>query len=344
MFCVYRTTSLGLPNVALISPLTSRMVKRVSRKLWDDTRKSPRNYLAIFHAILYELQPLDFMHRREDRKNFLLLRFLSFTNTNINNNSLNDSFLAVRRWTLSTAWEFLRCRSRKEWLGFICLLGYWKLLVFLHHALDAGPSFLILTALVLIFTIGLGDESQQQGQEHLSAYSVFNRGFRNMMGGVDATALLQQHVGGGLVPPALGGGGGGAGGYDDDLQNDLNDPAVRQRQQRQHQRDQQRNLQQQRDRHLFLQQQQHQQQQEQDPNNDENQLHQGARKSNKKNRRKRNIELRREMQQQRDAAAAMGFAGGAGDNQGHLNIDLQQRDQVAMNRLVEDQILQQADD
>jgi hypothetical protein len=252
---------------------------------------------------------------------------------------INALFPSIRT-TLPALWEFLQRRSRKQWIGFICLIGYWKLLVFLHRTLDAGPSFLILTALVLIFTIGLGDDSNH-GQEHLSAYSVFNRGFRNMMGGVDANALLQQHVGGGLVPPAAAAAAAGrGGGHDDDLPIDQNNPAVRQRRQHiQHQRDQQRILQQQRDRQSLL----HQQQQ-QDELNEENPLLQGARKSNKKNRRKRNIELRREMQQQREAAAAMGFAGDGGGDHGHVNIDLQQRDQVAMNRLVEYQILQQEEE
>lgn len=300
---------------------------RVSRKIWDDARKSPKNCLAILHAILYELQPLDLMHHH-DRN---ILRFFT-------KDFINALFPSIRT-TLPAIWEFLQRRSRKQWIGFICLIGYWKLLVFLHRTLDAGPSFLILTALVLIFTIGLGDDSNH-GQEHLSAYSVFNRGFRNMMGGVDANALLQQHVGGGLVPPAAAAAAAGrGGGHDDDLPIDQNNPAVRQRQHIQHQRDQQRILQQQRDRQSLL----HQQQQ-QDELNEENPLLQGARKSNKKNRRKRNIELRREMQQQREAAAAMGFAGDGGGDHGHVNIDLQQRDQVAMNRLVEYQILQQEEE
>jgi hypothetical protein len=51
----------------------------------------------------------------------------------------------------------------------------------------------ILTALVVIFTIGLGDNDTPTGP---SAYSVFNRGFERLLGSVDADALLAQHIGG----------------------------------------------------------------------------------------------------------------------------------------------------
>lgn len=60
--------------------------------------------------------------------------------------------------------------------------------------LNAGPMVVIVTALVLIFTIGLGDDDSRAGP---SAYSVFNRGFERLLGSVDADSLLAQHVGGG---------------------------------------------------------------------------------------------------------------------------------------------------
>ena len=65
-----------------------------------------------------------------------------------------------------------------------------------YRALDAGPIVLILTALTLIFSIGLSDEENREG---LSAYSVFNRGFEQLLGSVDADSLLAQHVGGGFM-------------------------------------------------------------------------------------------------------------------------------------------------
>ena len=63
---------------------------------------------------------------------------------------------------------------------------------------------IIITSLIAIFTIGLGDESsenensEQTQQNRISAYSVFNRGFQRLLGSVDADALLAQHVGGGI--------------------------------------------------------------------------------------------------------------------------------------------------
>eukprot|EP00547_Thalassionema_nitzschioides_P000302 CAMPEP_0194217152 /NCGR_PEP_ID=MMETSP0156-20130528/20463_1 /TAXON_ID=33649 /ORGANISM="Thalassionema nitzschioides, Strain L26-B" /LENGTH=184 /DNA_ID=CAMNT_0038946111 /DNA_START=324 /DNA_END=879 /DNA_ORIENTATION=- len=74
------------------------------------------------------------------------------------------------------------------------ILLYYAAVRIIHELLDAGPIVLILTALGAIFTIGLGDDSNNENR--FSAYSVFNRGFQQMMGSVDAENLLQQHVGG----------------------------------------------------------------------------------------------------------------------------------------------------
>ena len=71
-----------------------------------------------------------------------------------------------------------------------------SLLLYFSRALDAGPVVLIVTALTLIFSIGLSDD---ENKGELSAYSVFNRGFEQLMGSVDADALLAQHVGGGFM-------------------------------------------------------------------------------------------------------------------------------------------------
>ena len=59
---------------------------------------------------------------------------------------------------------------------------------------------IIITSLIAIFTIGLGDESENNSeqQNRISTYSVFNRGFQRLLGSVDADALLAQHVGGGI--------------------------------------------------------------------------------------------------------------------------------------------------
>jgi Uncharacterized conserved domain (SAYSvFN) len=69
--------------------------------------------------------------------------------------------------------------------------------------LDAGPFVIILTILVVILTVGLGDDNQITNPNRISAYSVFNRGFQRLMGSVDAEQLLQQHIGGGIPFPPL---------------------------------------------------------------------------------------------------------------------------------------------
>lgn len=66
----------------------------------------------------------------------------------------------------------------------------------MHRLLDAGPAVLIITSLIVIFTIGL-DDNDNDG-EKMSAYNVFNRGFRNMLGSIDTDSLLSQHLSGGL--------------------------------------------------------------------------------------------------------------------------------------------------
>jgi hypothetical protein len=107
--------------------------------------------------------------------------------------------------------EFVRNRPRQQWTGFAALLLYYALVRWLHEWIRAGPIVLILTAFLIIFTVGLGDTSQE-GQ--LSAYSVFNRGMVRLMGDAQLEQLLAQHVGGivGHAPAAeLGGGGGVAG-------------------------------------------------------------------------------------------------------------------------------------
>lgn len=147
--------------------------------------------------------------------------------------------------------------------------------------LDAGPIVLILTALVAIFTIGLGDESHNENR--VSAYSVFNRGFQQLMGSVDAENLLQQHVGGGAAAAFMG---------VNENNNNNNQmvglqPAARRPNDADNEEEEETN----------------------NTNNDSNDNtanHNKARKSGKKTRR-RNFEQRRELQEQRRAAQE--FAG-----------------------------------
>lgn len=212
---------------------------------------------------------------------------------------------------IPTVVRFIKERPLRHWMIPSILFIYWKLVVYLHEKLDAGPFVLIMTVLVIIFTVGLGDHGDDK--ENMSAYSVFNRGFRSILGGVDANALLNQHVGGGFLA--------GVNVPRDDVDIDENvRPRGRQAMVRQEQQQQQE-----------LPQAQQQQQQQQ------NNTIEKSRKSNKKNRRKKNIEQRREIQRQREAAMAMGFVGDGGNGEDDWQ---NHRDQMAMNRLVEDEIRQ----
>ncbi len=131
--------------------------KRVSRSIWDEARESNAPPTSILRAFLYEVQPVD-------------LTQFDFNLNYIRHKSVGACQLAVR-WLLSFIQcivKFLYQRSLKEWGFVMVILVYWRVLVYFHQTLDAGPMLLILTALILIFTIGLGDH---QDGETLSAYS-----------------------------------------------------------------------------------------------------------------------------------------------------------------------------
>lgn len=57
------------------------------------------------------------------------------------------------------------------------------LLHYLAVKIEFGLVFLILAALILICTVGLGDDAKSQGR--LSAYSVFNRGMHRILGTIN---------------------------------------------------------------------------------------------------------------------------------------------------------------
>ena len=184
--------------------------------------------------------------------------------------------------------------------------------------LDAGPLVLIVTALVTIFTVGLGERADGE----LSAYSVFNRGFQRLMGSVDVEALVNQHVGGGMMmgggmPEPMGDGppeenrGAGRRGNNHQQHNNarLNDNNVARREGANDEGEQSDD-------------------DDDDNNIDRNngQQRQQARRSGKKARR-RNQEERQDQRRQREVARAMGLDGTGG-----------QEEAMAMQRLIEEQI------
>ena len=292
---------------------------RRARSLWDETRKPNAPWSSYLNAILYEIQPI---------------RFSTIHSSTIGQTIRNSPttiqsilFKTIPNW-INVGWKLISQLSIKQWMIVFGLIVYWRMVVYLHDLLHAGPIVLIITALVIIFTVGLGDNAHnEEGEGYVSAYSVFNRGFQSILGSLDADQLLAQHVGGGGVVAAAA-----AvnamdvrGGNDFDVDD------------RGHGQDGQRGRQQQQQQ----QQDQAQQQQEQpagNNNNNNNNNNQNrnnkSRKSGKKARRKRNVEQKREqmreMELQREAAAAMGF--GMNDNM----------DIVAMNRLIEEQAAEAA--
>jgi len=265
--------------------------KRKSRQLWDKTREQNASMMTFVKAVAYELQPIDMSSMAIPP----LSEVVEYS-INLIKQAGQVSSMGIKSFA-----KFLLRRTAKEWAAAITFVGYWKGVVYLHRTLDAGPSVLIITALVIILSVGLGDT--KDGNTSLSAYSVFNRGFQNIMGGVNAEELLAQHVGGGLAA--------GVGMNNNDV--DGIDAPNRNERRRQARREPQ---------------QQHEEEEQQDQAQ-EQQPGGRARRSKKKQRNKRDVQQRRDLQEQRRAAAAMGF--------GEHEIN-QDQDNMAMNRLVEDQV------
>mmetsp|Transcript_9573 Transcript_9573/g.26836 ORF Transcript_9573/g.26836 Transcript_9573/m.26836 type:complete len:285 (+) Transcript_9573:154-1008(+) len=277
-------------------------VKR-SRFIWDEARREDAPWTATARAILYELQPIRFSSIDVSGVVSSLSRFGRFVAALIC--SIARSLPSVVRGLIRIA----RGMSVRQWGMVGIAVGYYYFVRLVHRTLEAGPLVVIATAMIGIFTIGLGDGDSAG----MSAYSVFNRGFQQLLGSVDVEALVQQYAGGGLAvqaqmnavdhdgvdeqndaraarrrgnndpapPPPVA-----AAAVNDDGDDDIEPP--------------------------------------QDGQNNR------ARRPNKKNRnrdrRQRNTDVRREMEQQRQAAAAMGFMGEG------------EQDVVAMNRLIADQV------
>jgi len=241
--------------------------------------------MAYMRAVCYELQPIRFasvdagawrayMHQYGIKARHIL----------------TETFPTAAR----AFWEFLLRMSSQGWMIVGGALTYCYAIRYIHEALDAGPLVLILSALVAIFTIGLGNNENRDG---ISAYSVFNRGFQSIMGSVDVEALVQQHVGG-----AMGVGAMGLAGADDRR----NEAPVRRHPMPARIEDE-----------------------EEDDEEDERAVRPQSRKSGKKARRG-NLEQRRELKRQRQAAIAMGF-GGDGGHEEQLAMQQILEEQIAAN-------------
>jgi hypothetical protein len=245
---------------------------------------------ALLHAILYELQPIRFSS-------------IDFSAITSSLRSLWSGSVSFVTDTVPSLWRgsygIVRGMTGRHWLGVGAIVAYYYLVRFVHRILDAGPILVILTALVTIFTIGLGDTATQGG---ISAYSVFNRGFERILGSVDVEALVQQHVGGAM-------GMAGMGMAMPQPAPPIHEPPPRLRQEEDG-NDRRENA-------------------ARAPADDEDDgavPERGASRKSGKKARRRNLDQRRELQQQRQAAMAMGFAGD------------EHEEMVAMQRLLEEQI------
>ena len=159
-----------------------------SRALWDNARRphSPKWHAVrpFLRAVLYELQPV--------RSSQLpaVGRTVRQAVT-----SVGRALQGVAPLLAQVA-RFLSQRTRRQWAWTAAAVAYYGAVRWLHAILDAGPILIIVTALVAIFTIGLGDDDDSNS-DGLSAYSVFNRGFQRLLGTVDAEDLVAQQMGGG---------------------------------------------------------------------------------------------------------------------------------------------------
>jgi len=239
-----------------------------SYALWEETRttndKSKLQLLRAYtNAILYEIQPIRFKSIDTGKWNITLHRWkkrcMKFA---------SETLPSVSRKLVQLVCNL----SFRNWLWIGGILLYYIAVRIIHALLDAGPIVMILTALITIFTIGLGDNNKNDG---ISAYSVFNRGFQQLMGSVDAENLLQQHVGGAAAAFNMG----------DNNQNQNNNNEG----------------------NRFLGYQQPEEEEEENNNNEDNNNilpnNNRARKSGKKTRRRnRDVEQRREIQRQRQLA------------------------------------------
>ena len=161
-----------------------------SRKLWDKTRQPDAPLSATLRAVLYELQPISC----EKLNIRIRVRTVLSHMWNVQGiiqiiRILLDELIVLLMKLKSSPYK------KMILIGFGLLYLYFKLVQFAHEKMDAGPIVLLFTALVMIFTIGLGDDGNNNLNGRISAYSVFNRGFARMLGNVDAEHLVAQHVG-----------------------------------------------------------------------------------------------------------------------------------------------------
>lgn len=327
-----------------------------STSWWWRNDNNIRWAISLLHAILYEMQPF--------RMKPLVLQFQSFiqeggfrkitsslmAHLKSSITMLTTIYQRIRRYLHQI--DFYSIQSfvithkillAKSCAAMLAVRIYYRTLLYVHDLLAAGPLFVIATLFILLYTIGLGDNTGA-GSGIPSAYSVFNRGVRRILGTVDGEELARQYAGGFAAARAAAAGGGG--GREMNNRNDgiwMMHENERNRIIGGEEEEEARNLVNERRRQRRL---ERLQQRRIDGDGNENDDDGGGagnaiprqhnlneidrvddedvnnaaatiagRKSGKKARRK-NLELRREIQRQRQAAAALGFGDGGVEDWG----------------------------
>lgn len=191
-----------------------------SRELWNQVRfhsttgssndattpsHSLEYYTSLMHAVLYEIQPFRIKPLLRCARTYLL-----------EEDGLKQTYLYCTERVRSIAMLFLYCakyiyesaktinpksikiciESRMfRYSIMVCsaLYIYGNFVIAMHEWLNAGPMAFIITLLVLIYTIGLGDNTGASSGVP-SGYSVFNRGVQRLIGQEDAETLANQFV------------------------------------------------------------------------------------------------------------------------------------------------------
>lgn len=123
-------------------------------------------------AILYELQPISSLPTRQDI-------FQAFAEARVTAIALygllHDAYRAI-------APHVLPGLRRIGWKGATSFIA-WCLAYYLFVKVEFGTVYMILSAMAIITTIGLGD-TRRAGE--MSAWSVFNTGFQSLLGTLQA--------------------------------------------------------------------------------------------------------------------------------------------------------------
>lgn len=156
--------------------------------------------ISLFNAIVYEIQPI--------RYSVLIVMLQSLYGTII---ALWKDAIEQCQTTLPGRSQQMLCSTIPSvvyhyWKYILSIVLYYYTIRYIHETIHAGPVVLMITILIVIFTVGLDDTTKNS--EYISAYSVFNKGFQRMMGTIDSDELLAQHVGGGAANMMMMGAGG----------------------------------------------------------------------------------------------------------------------------------------